>query len=381
MRRLAAILALVGTATALAACAGASSSPVPAETAPSIDSMSCTGAVGVMAPYGGLAQDDTTQMNWARVALDKFNQEHGTSFTLEPGNVDGNPNAGRREARRFAANPNVIGVVGPKTSSVTRAVGPIFDAADLVYVSPSATNTTLTDGSLKNFYRVVASDAKQAPAMADYIAKHLDPKTVLIVNDDEVYSQGLSKDLKASLDKLGVPSQTIEISTLQEDFADVVKQVAGDVNVVALPILDAMQGTAIVNALAKAGKYPTFIGGDALFLQSFSAPGAYVTTYTSDLSAQPSAQESVRLYQTIFGSFEYYGAPSYVAMEVVLDDAFEVCKEDGEVSRKAMVEQLPKTHLDTSILQMPIAFTANHELKDARIHVYQEGPGGFGFLQ
>ncbi|MGI9186460.1 MAG: branched-chain amino acid ABC transporter substrate-binding protein [Gaiellales bacterium] len=375
------ILLLASVGAALAACGASSGSSDAVVTEPSPAAMSCTGAVGVMAPYGGRAQDDTTQMNWARVSLEKFNQEHGTSFTLRPGNVDGNPAAGRREAREMVADQNVIGVVGPKTSAVTRAIGPIFDAADLVYVSPSATNPSLTDGSLKNFYRVVASDAKQAPAMAAYIAKHLKPKKVLIVRDDEVYSQDLAAGLKDGLDGLGVASTTIGISTTQSDFADVIAAAGSDVNVVALPVLDATQATEIVHQLAKAGKYPTFIGGDALFLDSFRSPGAYVTTYAPDLSADDSAEETIRLYKTIFGEFEYYGAPSYVAMEIVLEAANEVCKEHGEVTREEMVKQLPKTRLATSILGMPIAFTPEHELEDAPMHVYQAGPGGFTLVQ
>ncbi|MEI6688670.1 MAG: branched-chain amino acid ABC transporter substrate-binding protein [Thermoleophilia bacterium] len=343
--------------------------------------MSCTGAIGVMGPYGGLTANDATQMNWARVSLDKFNQEHKSNFTIEPANVDDNVAAGVRNVRRFVANPNVIGVVGPTTSVVTRAVGPILDAADLVYVSPSATNETLTDGRLKNFYRDVASDAKQAPAMGGFIAKHLKPQIVLIVTDDEVYSQDLSKGLKAKLDEFGVRSRSVEITLDQTDFADVVDQVDASTNVVALPLVDVAQATAISSELAKAGKYPELIGGDALFLASLHAPGAFVTTYASDLSVEPSAQESVRLYQTIFGSLEYFGAPSYVAMQIVLEAALEVCSADGEVSRAAMVEQLPKTHLDTSILGMPISFTSNHELKDAPIHVYQSASGGFTLVQ
>jgi len=375
------MLLLAVAAAALAGCGGGSDGAPATTTTSTVGAMSCTGAVGVMGPYGGIGANDATQMNWARVSLDKFNQEHHTNFTIEPANVDDNVAAGVRNVRRFAANPNVIGVVGPTTSVVTRAVGPILDAANLVYVSPSATNATLTDGRLKDFYRVVASDAKQAPTMGDFIADHLKPDTVLIVTDDEVYSRDLSKGLKEKLDARGVPVRSVDIAVGQTDFSDVLEQVDASTNVVALPLVDVGQATAIRDALEKAGKFPTLIGGDALFLQSLHAPGAYVTTYASDLSVEPSAQESVRLYQTIFGSLDYFGAPSYVAMEVVLDAAYAICRQHGEVTRTAMTQQLPKTHLDTSILGMPISFTPEHELEDAPIHVYQAGPNGFVLVQ
>lgn len=377
MRRLALTCLIAGASALLAACGWTSTASEQSDAAATVDAANCGGSIAVMAPYGGLGADDTVQMNWARVALDKFNQEHGTAFTLTPSNVDAEVDIGVAEAKRLARDPDVIGVVGPKTSVVTRAVGPIFDASDLVYVSPSATNATLTDGSLRNFYRVVASDALQAPTMAEFIGHHLHPSTVLVVRDDEAYSQGLADGLVQRLDELKIPSKVIDITQTQKDFADVVLQVDPTVNVVALPLLDATQATRVVAQLAKAGKYPKVIGGDALFMPSFHAPGAYVTTYAPDSSSEPDAQEMVHLYQSIFGSFEQYGAPSFVAMEVLLDAAFEVCRETGDVTRKELEQQVPKTRLPTSVLGMPIAFTRAHELKDAQISVYQVGPRGF----
>lgn len=112
-------------------------------------------------------------------------------------------------------------------------------------------------------------------------------------------------------------------------------------------------------------------------MKAFAVPGAYVTTYAPDASQEPRAAELVRLYQTIFGDFEQYGAPAYVAMQVVLQAALDVCREQGEVTRAAMVRQLPRTRLETSILGTPIAFTPEHELEGATTNVYQVGPRGF----
>lgn len=365
---------LVAVAAVVAACG---SSSEPAQRASSFDPISCDGDIGVMAPYGGFGAGDTVQMNWARVSLDKFNQEKGTAFGFVPANVDSDPDDGVRQAKLLASNPGVIAVVGPKTSVVTRAAGPVLDAAELVYVSPSATNATLTDGSLRNFYRVVASDALQAPTMGEFIGRHLKPSTVVVVRDDEAYSRGLADGLVQKLDELKIPSKVVSVLQGQKSYEDVVLQVDPTVNVVALPLLDAHDAVRVVNQLWDAGKYPKFIGGDALFLKAFAVPGAYVTTYAPDASREPEAGELVRLYQTIFGDFEQYGAPAYVAMQVVLEAAYDVCRERGTVTRSEMVRQVPKTRLATSVLGMPIAFTPQHELEGAVINVYQVGPRGF----
>ena len=87
----------------------------------------------------------------------------------------------------------VVGVVGPASSSVTEIAGPIFDQAGLTYVSPSATAVSLTDGHLKHFFRVVANNNSQAQAIIRLVRLSLHPKTVLAVDDREVYSTNLIK--------------------------------------------------------------------------------------------------------------------------------------------------------------------------------------------
>ena len=107
---------LVVVAAALVAACGSSDEPAQEALPAGFDPIACDGDIGVMAPYGGFGAGDTVQMNWARVSLDKFNQEHGTAFGFVPANVDSDPEDGLRQANRLAMNDAVIAVVGPKTS-------------------------------------------------------------------------------------------------------------------------------------------------------------------------------------------------------------------------------------------------------------------------
>jgi branched-chain amino acid transport system substrate-binding protein len=368
-------------AAVVAACGEDLQAAAPVEpTAANFDPFDCDGDVAVMAPYGGFGATDSVQMNWARVAMDTFNRDHGTSFTLDPANVDFDPEEGVRQAERIVANPNVIGVVGPKTSVVTKAAGPIFDRAGLVYVSPSATNATLTDGSLRHFYRVVASDALQAPTMANFIADELQPSTVLIVRDDEPYSQGLVDGITKQLDARGVRYEIVDVSVEQESYSKVVTRVNEAVNVVVTPLLVPTDAKRVASELAAAGKYPKLVGGDSLFVSAYDVPGAYVSTYAPDSSAMPQGREIIRLYESIFGDFEAHGGPAYVAMEVVLTAAFEACRVDGTVTRRGVVDVIPTVRLEETILGMPVAFEENHELQDATVQMYRVGPRGFDLI-
>ena len=52
-------------------------------------------------------------------------------------------------AEALVTNSSVVAVVGPAFSGATKAAEPIFSAADLATVSPSATNPLLADGRLE----------------------------------------------------------------------------------------------------------------------------------------------------------------------------------------------------------------------------------------
>jgi branched-chain amino acid transport system substrate-binding protein len=376
--RTALLVVVMGVVAVVAgACGSSVAEEQQASSTTAFKGTNCDGTVAVMLPYGRFGATDSVQMNWARVSLDKFNQDHNTLFTFEPSNVDFDAEAGVTEAQRIVTNPNVIGVVGPKTSVVTKAVGPIFDAAGLVYVSPSATNATLTDGNLKGFYRVVASDALQGPRMAQFIEKELKPKTVLVVENDEPYSKGLADSIVETLTAQGIPSQRITVALEQKSYEDVVAQVTDSVNVVAMPLLIATDAQRLANQLRAGGKYPALIGGDSLFVGAFSAPGAYVATYAPDASTFPEGREIINLYQSIFGTFEAYGGPAFVAMQVVLTAALTACQADGDVSRSAVTKALPGVSFESRVLGSAVAFDERHELKDAVVHIYQVGPRGF----
>jgi branched-chain amino acid transport system substrate-binding protein len=370
-------ITLITLALVAAACGSSGTKDDEQAGAATFDAYACDGDVAVMAPYGGTSDTDYVQMNWARVALDKFNRDHGTSFTLYPSNVDFDADAGAAAAQRIVSDPNVIGVVGPKTSVVTKAAGPIFDMAGLAYISPSATNASLTDGSLKNFFRVVASDALQAPRMAEFIADDLEAKGVLIVQDDEPYSEGLGNAVFQQLKARGVNVQRVNVKVGQEFYSEVVTRATPQVDVVVAPLLVPSDARRLVTELHAAGRYPAIVGGDALFVGAFGVPGAYVTTYAPDISRHPEGRDIIRLYESIFGDFESFGGPAYVAMEVVLTAALDVCKRDGGVTRSAVTMQIPKVQLEESILGMPIAFDERHEVEDARIHVYRVGLNGY----
>jgi len=367
------VVTLVGALLAGCASSGAATRAAPATD----DAASCTGTIAVMASEGASGAPQPSQMNWARVALDAFNADHGTSFTIEPSNVYDQVSLAAPEARRLAKDTSVVGVVGPVSSSVTQVAGPIFDAAGLAYVSPSATADSLTDGHLKLFFRVAANNEKQAAVIVQLVTSSLHPQTVLVVDDSEVYSTSLTQTIAQNLASRGVRVDRASTSVGAKDYAEVVGKIRPSTNIVVMPLVNADDAQRLVNQIHAAGKRPTIVGGDVMFsLNDFNQPGAYVPTYAPDVSKMKDGAATVKLYSEIFGDLAPFAATAYVAMQTVATAALASCK-DGQASRAGVATALPRVTLATTILGSAVAFDAHHELIGSRYWMYRIEGGSY----
>lgn len=329
-----------------------------------------------MAPYTEGGSTDSVQMNWARVALDTFNVENGTGFQVEPVDVLDDVASGVRGARRVIADPGVVGVVGPQTSVVTAAVGPLFDRARMAYVSPSATRTDLTDGRLAGFYRVVANDSVQGPTIARFTADTLGARTVAIVGNPEPYSRGLADAVDAELKREGMRVTRITVPLRQRDYSATITRIPKGADAVVMPFLLTQDAQRFARQMEEAGRDPHLVGGDALFVPTeFTKVGAYVSSYSPDLRKTPYGASIIRLYEAIFGDFSTFGGPAYTAMQVVATAAQRSCR-DGRATREGVWKAMPGIELDDSLLGQRVAFTNDHDLKGGRFHMYRVEPNG-----
>ncbi|MGO9873488.1 MAG: ABC transporter substrate-binding protein [Acidimicrobiia bacterium] len=333
-----------------------------------------------MASEGAVGSPAPAQMNWARVALDAFNAEHGSSFTIEPSDVYDQTQIAGAEAKRLAGNPAVVGVVGPVSSSVTEIAGPIFDAADLAYVSPSATADSLTDGHLKLFFRVVANNDKQAGAIVGLLTSVLHPKTVLVVDDREIYSTNIVQIIVKSLSRDHIKLDRISVAVGQSNYANVVAKIGPSTNVVVMPLVNPVDAQRLVDQIHAAGKAPIIVGGDAMFsLNDFDVPGAYVPTYAPDVSKMADGAATVRMYSEIFGDLAPFAATAYVAMQTVATAALDSCA-NGQATREGVAKTLPDLKIPSTLLGNSVSFDAHHELIGSRYWMYQIEGGGYRLI-
>ncbi len=94
-------------------------------------------------------------------------------------------------------------MVGHLNSGVSIPASKIYSDAGIVQISPSSTNPGYTQQGFKTTYRVVATDAQQGPALANYATKVLGAKRIAIVDDSTVYGKGLADEFAKTVQASG----------------------------------------------------------------------------------------------------------------------------------------------------------------------------------
>ncbi len=177
-------------------------------------------------PLQGAGRTQTVQMTQAIKFILKQNKfEAGGKKIGYQSCDDSTAQAGKwdsgkcsQNASAYAANKNVIGVIGTFNSGCAEIIAPILNRSSIGMVSPANTYVGLTHSGpgtapgepekyqptgKKNYIRIVAADDFQGAADAQ-LAKDLGLTSVYILNDKEAYGQGVATNSKNALAKLGV---------------------------------------------------------------------------------------------------------------------------------------------------------------------------------
>jgi branched-chain amino acid transport system substrate-binding protein len=342
----------------------------------------CTASIGLMAPItGDAAPLGEEQRNWGKFGLDRFNEANGTKFKLVEGDTQLDPGQASTVAQQFVSNEDILAVVGPAGSQEIDAVGPVFERADLGFVSQSATATELTNGDYPTFSRVVPKDSVQGPTDARYIADELGAKKVVVVDDQTSYSTGIADVLQDELEQANVSVQRESVSQKATDFSAIVSRIPDDADVVFLPWQLAANAQQLGKQMQEQGKDAVIFGSDGLFSpDDFSIEGSYVSAFAPDITSIPGSKEVSDAYTEQYGEFGTFGPPTYAAMEVVATAILAAC-EEGDASRAAVTEQIRNVEIPDSLLGQPIKFDENGDLVNAKFFIFQVKKGNFELVQ
>jgi branched-chain amino acid transport system substrate-binding protein len=274
-----------------------------------------------------------------------------------------NPQVSATVAGQIASNKSILALVGFAGSNENLGGGPVLDRAGMAYVSGSATADVLTH-QLKGFFRVVPNNTKQAQGGVGYIFAKLGLKKgdqVMVVDDAEAYGQGIATAAQklfvargAKVDRESVPEST---SSATADFTAIAqKAVAQRAKVVYAPTQVASDSNLFGNQLKTAGFNGIFFTTDgSLDSKSFKFPGAYISFFGTDVYQLAVAKPFVKLYTKKYGKTTPFGAPSFVAAEMIGIAISKTCAH-GATSRAAVKKALKTTKLPSTILGHAVAF-------------------------
>lgn len=360
-------IAVAVLVAALFAVPAAMAKPKPKAAAP------CSATLGVIAPITGQAATIGEEIvNWTRLAIANWNARNHTRFGLVEGDTQLSPSKAVTVAQSFASNHKIVGVVGPAASQNVAAAGPVLERVDIAMVSPAATQTSLTDGSLPDFFRVVARDDEQAPTAANYIIQTLHPKNVMVVDDQSTFSVGLANTAQQIFAKDGIGVDRESVSQTATDYSALVAKAASADVIFITWQLPANIKLFVQQLQAQGRTMPTFatsFDGDTTYVSSFSIN---VHTYAPDASLR-------KQYESKYGTnyTGQFGPPSYVAAQVLMTAVASVCKAHKPVTRANVLAAVRKVKLAHSIIGRPIAFDAHGDLVGGRFYLYKLVNGNY----
>jgi branched-chain amino acid transport system substrate-binding protein len=344
----------------------------------------CKTSIAIEAPFatGPATQLGLEQLHFAQLAVAVDDKALGINVSLGQDDTGLNPALATTKTNAIIAS-SAVAAVGPAGSQEVQAVGPLYATAGMAFISGSATNTTLTtSGANSTFLRVVAPDAVQGPQDANYIVKHLKPKAVLLIDDQEAYSTGLVTVMTPILTAAGITvnhqsyNGTDTGATLQSDMSSLVTaQLNSNETVVILPWQSAANAQLFGTTMQQQGKSATLFGTDGTDSPGqFTINGTYVSNFGPDIAGSKSAiNKAIVKGIKKYGPYGAFGVPTYEATDVLMQAIGAVCKAGKKPSRSNVLAMVRKTNISakSNPLGIPIRFKANGDIKGAVFYLFK----------
>ncbi len=263
-------------------------------------------------------------------------------------------------AKRAILDEDVVAYIGPYNSQAAGISMPLLNEAGLLQISPAVTWIGLTKknsigppdepGKYRpsgriTFGRVCPTDETQGPMAADFLKSDLKAKTVYILNDREIYGQGVSGLFEKRCKELGIKVLANEgIDATQIEFSALMNKIKGqNPDAVYFGGTTQSKGGQLAKDMKGAGLTCPFIVPDGCYELSFiesagqeNLKNCYATMGGVDWVALtgPGAK-FVKNYQKKYGKDpEAYAIYGYEAAKVILAAVETVGKKDREAILK-----------------------------------------------
>jgi branched-chain amino acid transport system substrate-binding protein len=342
--------------------------------------------VYVAVPLSGFqANGGQTVLGGARLAAEEINRAGGLlGYRMDVRPLDDESDSDVAMAQvetiraALANGEEVLGVIGHLNSGQTLAAMELYRDMDIVVITPTASEQSLTERGYTNFFRVNANDATQAAVDAAFLTGALGARRVAVIHNDTEYGRGLAQSLIAELKAQGAQAVlTLEVAEGQGDFGDEVAQVAASEADAIFYAGYEIETPYLRSQLVDAGVDLPMLASDGAFLAATidEANGAAEGMYVSAFAPSPRNVADAAWFEA-YQAVEYrnpdtYSVNGYVAMQVLAAGA----RQAKSLDAAKVADALRAKPVETLLGQL--RFEEDGDLVDPQIWVYQVVGGEF----
>lgn len=272
----------------------------------------------------------------------------------------------------------VLGVIGHLNSGQTAAAMELYKNLNLVVITPTASESAISQKGYKNFFRVNADDSIQAETVSAFIKNQLKASTVAVVYNDSSYGVALAKSVKQDLEKIGAKVVLdLKVKEGQSDFSKETPQIKQANPTVIFYAGYEIDTPYLREALVTAGVSAPMLASDGAFLSTTidesndTAEGMYLSSFAPSPKAMASSKW-IESYQAVEArNPDTYSVNGYIAMQVMAQAA----RKAGSLESEKVAEAIRSNTFPTLIGDL--SYQPNGDLKNAKVWIYQVLKGEF----
>lgn len=334
---------------------------------------------GKIAIFGAFTGDNAglviPSLNGAKLAVKQHNEKNpDCKVEMVEFDTQGDPAQATPVANQVAGDASFLGVIGGHFSGESDATMPVYEAAGMAMVAPSATRTDLTQKGNKSFFRVVGNDGTQAGAVSTYL-KAQNAAKVFLIDDGSAYGAGITAELTKNLGPALAGSDKIQERQSQFD-ATISKIKAAGADYVFYGGYT-REASPLVRQMRQAGVQAKFVGPDGLYDPAFpqgasgGAEGSIITCpcLPADKAGGTFSADYQKEYGQAPGS---YGAEGFDAAQIFVD-AFK----DGKKSRADILAYVKA--YDKQGVSKYIKFADNGDVDPSKVVIWSYQIKGTAF--
>lgn len=338
--------------------------------------------IGFEGPLSGAnAQLGINEEYGAEIAVDQANADSSLGFKVQlvTSDDEGDPAKSPQAATKLVDDQAILGVIGPSFSGSTLAVGKIYSAAGMAFITPSASKATLQTQGFKTFHRIIPNDNVEGSQGADWLARH-GVKNLFVLQDQSPYGQGVGDTVakEARAKGIKVTEQGLD-GTTTKNYNPIAQTIsASGADAMFYAGYDA-QAALLAKALQSAGFKGLKVGGNGIKSSVFSkgagtaGDGWYMTCGCQDATVAPAAKAFTAAYQAKFHTPpSTYSPEAFDATNLLI----QAIKAAGSTPTRASVEsQVEKA--DYKGITAELKFQANGDLEASGqvVNLYQQTKG------